>query len=562
MPGITGSQKAYKLALANVARAQTTRAAYFLRDTLPVLFNAVARSGTIRESINISLNTGEEPHRASFDFKGGSGFVPAPGQTVSICHGSSANKLFAGRLIKVTRTVARNIERRPTYHCEASGFIFDMDQSRVFPGFSVRSLAPRSIVRHLLVSTSPNLSSLGFTANAVDPTLGYVEEFSTGPTERPSEAIARMFRGVDAAWYMDHAGDVHAFPTVNSLPSVPTTITAAASHVWNVSYQPTDFSKVFTRVHVRGAVQTTLADANTSLHQTIAMQSSSLVATANTAPDDDIFVGTSESWMLGNIMHVGSLIYRPESAFEPFIRPTVFVPATIGSNTLTLAMSNISSVQGVATGRWYDVAGQYLYLQSPAGVFSATASSIAWSYYVPTSGPGAITSDIQTGADVAGLWCLQAKDVSSLTPAAPRYIPAGTPLQVHVTRTNSAGVNYIGSLTNNLPYALISRELEDQRLTAEGAVAVASAALERGDPSNWVTVDFTTREREYEIGGPVFLSMTSPAESGGPSIAGVYTVHDMNIGGFGRLTDTKGPERTITAGAVRRPTFWQVLQGV
>ena len=84
------------LAIANVGRAAAFRSGYFLRDVTPITISTAQRSGVIQDSIRIDLNTGAEPHRCSFAFKGGSGFVPHPGQTVSIGHGTSANKLFSG----------------------------------------------------------------------------------------------------------------------------------------------------------------------------------------------------------------------------------------------------------------------------------------------------------------------------------------------------------------------------------------------------------------------------------------------------------------------------------
>ena len=556
MPGLSGGQKAYKLAIANVARAQTTRAAYFLRDVVPVLFNGVAKSGTIQSTIRIDLNTGDEPHRASFDFKGGSGFVPVPGQTVLIGHGTSDKREFAGRLIKVVRTVLRNDDRRPTYRCDAAGWLFDIDQSRVTPGFTLNSLAPRSILPYLLTVTSPNVASLGFTASKIDPALPVIDTFSMGPKERISEAIARLFRGLDATWYMDHLGDLHAFQTVNSLPAVPTTILSSSSQVWGVSYAPTDFSRVFTRAHVFGAIQNTLADVDFGNKMLVPIAAASILSNL-TGTDDDILAGTTEQWLLDGHLVVGSLIYRPEQAFEPTITPGTFLDTTIGSNTMVVAARNVGSLRPMESPRWYDIAGQIIYASSVIGVYSASGGSISYAYAIPGSGPGAILSDIPTGTPITGVFNLIATSVPS-----PRFIPAGAPVQNMATRVNSAGVSYVQSLTTSAAYGLISRVFSDERLSPDGAADVALAALERGDPSQWQTFEFETREREYEIGGPVFVSVTSPAEPSGHSITGVFTAHDITVSGFGELTDTKGPIRSVTAGAVRKPTFWQVLQGV
>lgn len=563
MPGITGSDKAYKLALANVARAQTTRSSYFERDVVPVTIAGTTRTGVIQSSIRIDLNTGSEPHRCTFDFRGGHGVIPSAGQTVTICHGSTANRLFAGRILKVTRKAARNADTRPVYQCDAAGWLFDVNQSRVRPGFSARSLAPYSLVPYLLTVTSPNVASLGFTASKIDPSLPKVEEFTCGPAEEIGDALARLFRGVDASWYMDHNGDIRAFSTINSLPSVPSTITSAASHVWGVHYAPTELSRVFTRVDVLGALVSTVADFDPTRHESVPVDSASLIVNGTDALSGIGFApgvewGTStEPWVLNNAMLASQIAYPPSEHLSAG-QASVLLPSAKAANTLVVVAANVNSWSPLRPTFWYNVGGQWIYPTSIIGVFSASANSVAFAYWLHASGAGALTADVQQAADISAAWTVK---VTSPTLRFSDIVPAGAPLQVMATRVNSTGVAYVSSLMGSASYGLVSRTLEDQRLGVDGAIAVASTALLRGNPSEWASLEFVTREREYEIGGPVFAAMNSPTESGGYSVAGTYTVQDMTIDGFDQLGVTKGPTRQITAGAVRRPTMWQVLQG-
>lgn len=546
------------LAISNVGRAAAFRSGYFLRDTVVVRIGSAVRTGVIQQSIRIDLNTGVEPHRATFEFRGGGGYVPLAGQTVTIGHGSVANALFAGRLTRVTRRAIRNADTKPTYACEASGWMFDINQSRVAPGFSVQSIAPFSLVRRLLVSTSPNVSSLGFTATGIETTLPLVSEFSVGPAEEITNALARLFRSVDAVWYMDHAGDLHAFTTVNSTTAIPATITSAASQVWNVRYAPTDFSRIFTRAHVLGAIQPTIADYEPTRHVTVPLASASLLGNAQGSFGDDSFINTTESWLFDGVQFNAGFFFTPGSQFNAG-KASVFLPASRSTNTLVVVSANVTSLSPIDPDRWYDIAGQMVYVSSTVGVYSATASSIAYAYYVPSNGSGMLTADIESFADIAAPWQIT---INSPSLFYSRMVPAGAPLQVISTKVNSAGVDYVGSLTGGEPsFGLISRTVEDQRLSPDGAAAVASTLLQRGAPANWVSLEFSTRAEDYVIGGPVFVSMTSPTESGGASIEGIYTVQDMTIEGFGELTGTKGPVRSVVSGAVRRPTMWQVLQG-
>lgn len=555
--GLSGSQTAYKLAVADVARADATRSAYFLRNVVPVWINGAARTGVVQQSIRIDLNTGEEPHRCSFEFKGGSGFVPQAGHEVTIGHGTTDNALFAGRVLRVERVAARNDDKRPTYRCDAAGWLFDLKQSRVMPGFSVQSLAPRSLVAHLLTVTSPNVRSMGFAATYIDPALPVVEEFSIGPTDDLGDALARVFRGVDALWYVGHDRQIRAFGAVNSLPAVPSTLTSASSQVWNVRYVPTDMARAFTRVHVVGAGQPTVADFEPSRHRTVPLASASLLGNAQGSFGEDAFINTTESWLFDGVQFSPGFFYTPKSQFNAG-QASVFLPASRATNTLVVVAANVASAAPIDAQRWYDISGQWLYVSSNIGVYSATASSIAYAYWLHSDGSGAITSDIQGFADIASGWNLT---INSPTLYYRRMVPAGTAVQVFTTKVNSAGVDYLTSATGSAQFGLVSRTVSDGRLAPDGAAAVASAALQRGDPSNWAQLEFETRERAYDIGGPVFVAMTSPAEPSGDSVQGTFTAQDVTLGEFGRLTETKGPVRTVIAGAVRRPTLWQVLQG-
>lgn len=269
MPGLSGSDRAYQFAIANVCRADATRAAFYRRDAVFVTIGGAQRAGVVQASIRIDLNTGEEPHRASFDLKGGYGFIPYAGQTCAIGHGTTDRALFAGRLLKVARSTVRNADTRPTYRCEAAGWTFDLGITRIDGAVSVTSMAPRSIVGAIF-----GFANLGLTYNGVSPDLPYVAEFSTGPTEPVPQALSRMFRSVDAKWYIDHRKDIHAFLTFDQTSGgVPSTLTSTTSAHWGLTYDPTDLSRTYRAVQVVGAGQATLADVDTTYHDAFPLTS-------------------------------------------------------------------------------------------------------------------------------------------------------------------------------------------------------------------------------------------------------------------------------------------------
>lgn len=555
-----GSDPAYRYAIAGTAaRAFSTRAGYYLRNVIPVWINGAARSGVVLASIRVDLNTGDEPHRCTFVLKGGSGFVPAAGQPVVIGGGTTANPLFAGRLLRVTRRAKRADDRRADYQCDAAGHVFELNTARVAPGFSARSMAPYSIVSGLLAVTTPNVLGLGFSTEFVSTAIPAVEEFTVTPGEEIAGALDRMFRSVDATWYVDHDKRIRAYYDTDPGPgSIPNTLTVGSSLTfWDLDITPTNLSRVFTRAHVIGAGVPTLADVDPSRHLTLPLETASLIANQAGGSGDDNFMASAEAYLVGGVeVSPLALIYTKGSQFNAG-QASVFLPASRGTNTLTVVAANVASVSPIDVDRWYQVSGQYLYVSSRVGVFSATASSIAYNYWIHPSGAGAITSDISPFADIAAPFNFAPSNTSFGT----RTFPAGTQIETYATRVNTPARDAVASLFGSNSYGLISKTFRDGRLAPDGAADVALDALERGAPSQWLAVDFATRDEAFNIGRPVYVSVTSTAEPSGTSIAGTFIAHDVTIDGFGALTETKGPTRTVSAAAARKPTLWQILQG-
>jgi hypothetical protein len=575
MPGLSGSDVAYRFAIADEeprgkTRADSTRAGFFYRDITPVSINGSTRRGMIQSSIRINLNTGDEPHRASFDFKGGSGFVPLAGHTVVIGHGTTANKLFSGRILKAKRTAIRNDDKRPTYQCEAAGWVFDLNISRVQRGLSVTSLSPRSIVGAIINFSEPRLDDMGFTFGYVSATLPIVAEFTTGPTEPVSDALARMFRGVDAVWFADHDKVIHAFDTIDPAPGgTPSTLTSTTSAYWGLSFEPTDISRVFANVQVLGASQATLADVDTTYHKAFPLPSATNLYEGALTDTGSLGVyGVSDSGFLVGAEARYTFFAPPVDRFqtpESHLRvgqASVAFAASASANTITVVGANVSSMSPLREERWYNIGGNYVYVASVLGAYSLTAGSVAYNYYVPSSPvSGAIAGYINSFTNIAPLWNFVPSTDGTFYI---RNFPAGTNVRVMAAVSgNSAVASLVPEYSTPIDGTQYwTRTFDDGRLSPGGARQVANEALARGAVDAWQQIAFTTREAYSGIGRPVYVSIASPAEPSGRSIVGTFTAQDVEIGGFGRLTNTRGPERTVRAGAVRRPTLWQILQGV
>lgn len=558
--GLSGSQVAYRLAIADEeprgkTRADSTRAGFFRRDVVTVDIAGVRRAGVIQQSIRIDLNTGEEPHRCSFEIKGGSGFVPQSGQTVSVGHGSADNALFSGRIMTVRRVSPRAADTRPTYACDAVGWVFDVDLGIASSGAAFTSVSAASIIRALVPT------SLGFSVAAIDDGLGMVGYFSRGRFEPTTQALGRLCRQVGASFVFNHDKSLTVFTSARTPAVSPNTITSSTSLHWNVALMPGDLSRVYTHVDVLGHLQGTLADAaiETGNFYHLPLESASLLGNSF-APfsgslsglGDFIYQGSGIGLLIGT--EATSAIIRTPDSHMFAGQASVFLDTLRNTNSLTVVATNVNSIKPLAEYAWYRVAGQYVFVGSAVGAYSLTASSVAYTYWIPTSTPGYLSADIRNGAEIGPTWT-----VIPQTAMATRFLPAGTPVRVWGRVSGNASVS---SLVGYGAAAYEwSKVLDDDTLNASQLLSVATEALARGEKSAHVSVEFESTDRRLEIGAPVFVDIASLAEPSAHSLTATLVAHDVQIGGFGRLTATRGPVRTVRASVIRRPTMWQVLQG-
>lgn len=566
MPGLSGSQAAYLSAIADVARADTTRAAAFPRNRIPVWINGASRTGLITATLSIDLHTGSDPHTCQFDFKGGSGFVPLAGQSVVIGHGTTDNPLFSGRLVRAERSGTRADERRPVYRCSAVGHVFDLGASRVATGIDLSSLTPRAIVSAMFSVTTPSVVSAGFDASYIAGDLRLVDRFTMGPSDSIPEALAGLFERVGATLLVDHKKRVRAFTSQDPSRVSPETLTASVPFK-AFTYAQTDLSRAYSRVQVMGGGTHTLADVDLSTQASLPVGSVEFLFEGDngvTFPmvSDGVLPAlvSDVPTLLGGLhRNTGNAMPFLESGF-PAGRASVFLPASRGANSLIVVGANTNSFRPLAPRQWYSLGGQHVYVSSLIGVYSATASSIAYAYWLPgpardSNVPGALTTDVSAFADIGAVWN---KENALTYYGSPTVIlPAGAQVVNFLEMVNSPAAAILGSLTGG--DGLINHTVSDSNLHAYEMAAAASMALTRGAPGQWASVEFTTRSRAYDIGRVFYMNVPSLAEPSAPSMVGSFTVHDVHIGGFDALTDTQGPEFTISGGAVKAPTLWTTL---
>ncbi len=545
------------LAIANVGRAAAFRSGYFPRNSVRVLIRGVLRAGVILSSIRIDLNTGAEPHRCSFSIKGGGGFVPQVGDSIIVGHGTTDQRLFSGTLTQVVRSAVRAADSKPTYQCDAAGWVFEMSMARVAVGFRATSLAPYSIVGRILSGTSPSLSALGFTYSGISTELEALSRYDVSITDDPATAIDGVFAVSGTRWWVDHKRNVWASNSIASALTLDN-----SSDIARFEFSAYDGARMFTRAEVLGASAETVWDASNNYMSRVPISVNSALGsfwleTNSLQP----YLSTNDDFVFGVSRLQGSVIYDTTRFLTG---PSyVVLPVSPNANSLIVGTANVNTISPLWHDNWYQVNNKFIYVNSYIGPVSVVANSpygtqLVCAYWVNDDGPGGTGEGIPGSLSlISGTWNLT---TGGLDATAPEYTwsTKGTKVQVLVSRTNTPGVNVAGSIFASS--GVVNKTIEDSSLNPIQADQLALAALERGDPAKWASVTFETREHVMP-GEIVPVSVRSLTESGVSSLGGNFMVHDVTISGFAGMSETHGPRRAVRGGFVRRPTLWQVLQG-
>lgn len=193
------------------------------------------------------------PSSAIFTIEGGHGYVPAPGQVVSIAYGAAT--IFSGLIASVEQTTAGK-PTQAVYHCSATGWGRLFDQKRVWGQWKAHSAT--DLIGHVVAGFTA-----GFTTTHVQAAMTTIDTF-TATGETPSECLTAIMEQVGGRWYIDEAKDVHAFTTVPEAGIVqPDALTEANCRAMS---KTTDWGDVITRQRVAGKSTTLLVacDANTA----------------------------------------------------------------------------------------------------------------------------------------------------------------------------------------------------------------------------------------------------------------------------------------------------------
>lgn len=561
-------------AIAGTARAGAFRSGYFARDRVLVQIAGASRTGIIKDGLAISERIGREPATADLTMKGGSGFVPNLGQPVTIAHGTLDQVLFRGRIQRVSRTVTRHVERRPTYQIEAAGPLADLARAYPMPGYAAVSVSATSAVVGLLSVTTPSPASMGFTTPYVASGLPVLASFAAGPDESVAAALDRLAETIGATWYADQRYRLHFYTGSDPMPRPSVSTITAASFGHLTITRESEYAPVFSRVVGVGATVRTTADCWSN---------------ENGIPVDSfeaLFDARSQIGLFGRD-YVASNNYVM-FAEEPRVLPAGIARSLAGTVVMSGAnpKSLISRSLWVAevmhadpgsspwmAGRyWWNVDGN-LIRPTSVSVFSSGGGQEYLRVFVPSSGPGAppptVVGAVPNGTPIYpyefevqfniydGPETNQYHVYGSI--AGPRrIIPKGSPVRLYYEASSSTYANAITSMTGNSIYATATDTL-DGDFGPAALISAVRGRLAEGAPANWQTFTLETRDIDITVGQMVPMAITNPAEPSGPSYTGTFTVTDLTIAGFSDLAPSKGPRRVATLGVTRKPSLFSIL---
>lgn len=246
---LTGSQKAYKFALSNVARSGATRSGYVSGFIFINIGGVEQRTNIGLDSLSITEGLDEVPNTCRFRVYDS---VPAVGQTIVITLGSAnGRRLFGGHILTVEELIGgKPSQVRADVSCVDFTWMLGFQKvTKRYTGWPVYVL-----VQDLIYTYA---SANGFTAINVPQTLPGIDEITFTNEDLP-EALTRLARRIGAYWYVDYYKDVHFFFEDPGQAPTPLTPTHPTLQLAEFDLQR-DRTQTLTRVYVEGRGTTLLS---------------------------------------------------------------------------------------------------------------------------------------------------------------------------------------------------------------------------------------------------------------------------------------------------------------
>lgn len=386
---LSGSDKAYKIARAGIARAGASRSNYYTPIYASVVINGTnrqkyydPRSVRITE-LNRQVNT------ATLTVFG---FVPVPGQTITIGLGESTNLLFAGRIETVTAVYKSRYFERVDYELTCVDYSKALNHKLVTQAFQAQSAT--RIARSLVADYVS-----GITTAHVQGGLATVDglAFRMQPV---SECLQLLADRIGAKWYVDYLGDLH-FYTSESTSSEPEDISPTSNYEWRNLKVTTDYSQIRNRVYSKGGSATLIGPRSAVVYGNTTTNSEGRYSLSVTGAESYLFVdapiygfGTADRVLVDSALYLldASGLDYDDNLMLPAQIATVSSAVAVGATSVPI--SSTAGLPSTGFGGLVKIDNQIILY---ASVTTGGSPSLDG---VPASGEGSVVAAIASGTDV------------------------------------------------------------------------------------------------------------------------------------------------------------------
>lgn len=481
MPGLSGSQQAYKQARSGIARFGSTRFNYYTPNVVVTINNTDRTTKVIVNSLRIHQGLNDDPDTASFTLKNSAGFTPTAAQTVTIGLGTSANLEFGGQIGR--------LRHRRLYPSSLPFFDVEcVDWQRLFDrrliNYTWTSISA-SIIAKQIVS---NWTS-GFTTRHIEEGLQTIDYFPC-TNEQPSAAMRRLAHmiGSSANFYIDPSRDVHFFgasgETAAGHPTAPVQITNTLSTTKQFSHQY-DETQRRTYVATEGK--------RTSILRAFAANSNAGLGYGIPVTDAGIFDAVTQTVRLNQeILSISARNINTTTALVTGPRISSKISASVSSGATSFQTTSRS---------WYDLVAGAVYVNFSGVILSIASISGGGPYTFTLAGSDTFPGDVDNGEQFT------VPDTVTLTTSPTQDINVDDEIMIRVIVEDTTAQAALAAIEGG--DGIHQEVLSDGRLNYNGAqdrsqgeIDVFAGALVA---ANWRTTDFNARPGRLQS-----VALTSP----------------------------------------------------
>ena len=534
MPALSGSDKAYKVARAGIARAGASRSNYYAPMYASVLINGTERRkycdvrGIRISELNRQVNT------ATLTVFG---FVPLAGQEIKIGLGESTNLLFAGRIETVTAVYRSRYFERVDYELSCVDYSKTLNYKLVTQAFQAQSAS--RIAKSLVTDYTS-----GITTAHVQGGLATVDgiAFRMRPV---SECLQILADRIGAKWYVDYFGDLH-FYTSESTSSSPETISASSAYEWRNLRVETDHSQIRNRVYSKGGAATLIGPRTAFVYGNTTTNSEGRYSLSVTGNEAYLFVD-APIYGFGDAdrVLVDSALYLLDASGSDY-DDNLMLPAQIATVSSGVAVGAtsvpISSTAGLPSTAFGGIVRIDNQIILYASVTTGGSPSLDG---VPASGEGSVVAAIASGTDVVRPYVIKLNN-----PQVSQTHQTGAAVASVRVRNNTTSQTTVAAADGSDGIREAYREDErDDYLTA--AASGDAALLQWASPVQ--AIRYRTRDINAKPGKTVTLSV-------GSAFDGDYLIQKSIISGI-EESPSEFPWRDVEA-SNQRFDFQDLLASV